>query len=373
LEDFFLDISIQPKYRALKGGLVTVCKKMTRNDILPSNIAREQLLANRSFAFSLNAKTWWRPFLCLLGALLFALILFEFSWMRFVPKPTALSKLVSALSLTGSLFLIGCSVSGLAAYLFARIIPAVSLDGSSLVFKGDPATIAGRVLRGSLLSVLTLGLYIPRYIKNIAEYFSRKTECRKIRCGFAGSAEKLLKKYIPGVLLPAVAWFVISSCVSLALENAAKSSKSMELFNPAGTALIIGIFALFLVALTPFLAAFFVWLCDFRWENKRIVSRAETKDAALYIARQIGLSILTIGIFFPAASINIWRCLASSVYLMEEKKPKYRLQFGGKTLSGFFYFWSQTLLCLVSFGIYTPWACARIVRFFITNTGVAEC
>jgi uncharacterized membrane protein YjgN (DUF898 family) len=83
---------------------------------------------------------------------------------------------------------------------------------------------------------------------------------------------------------------------------------------------------------------------------------------------QVFLTIITIGIYWPAMYINLYRYFAGKTILEVAEKEQARLGFDGKTSSGFALLWGQTLLSILTLGIYLPWAIANCIRFFVNNS-----
>ena len=79
------------------------------------------------------------------------------------------------------------------------------------------------------------------------------------------------------------------------------------------------------------------------------------------------VSILTFGLFFPWAYSAQQRWIASNTYIDGRQ-----LVFNGTGL-GFFGIWLLILiLSIITFGLYVPWAYCKIKRWEIENTTFAE-
>lgn len=87
---------------------------------------------------------------------------------------------------------------------------------------------------------------------------------------------------------------------------------------------------------------------------------------------QMLLSVLTLGIYLPAAYIKVYRYLVGHTEIQTEQQQEEegRLGFRGRTGWGFGLLWGQILLTAVTLGIYAPWALAKVGKWFLSNTYV---
>ena len=97
------------------------------------------------------------------------------------------------------------------------------------------------------------------------------------------------------------------------------------------------------------------------------------KDFAFFIIPELLLSIITLFIYWPAAYVKIYRfILEGSSFVDENDVEKGGFGFDGSTGKGFGLLWGQGLLCIITVGIYGPWAIAKIGNWFINNTWVGD-
>jgi uncharacterized membrane protein YjgN (DUF898 family) len=70
--------------------------------------------------------------------------------------------------------------------------------------------------------------------------------------------------------------------------------------------------------------------------------------------------------------ITTWRYFASKTVLIQNNEKTAHFGFEGKTRKGFCLLWGQTLLCIITLGLYLPWAYAKCMNYFINNTYFEE-
>ncbi|MBQ1964602.1 MAG: hypothetical protein II358_04180, partial [Tidjanibacter sp.] len=84
------------------------------------------------------------------------------------------------------------------------------------------------------------------------------------------------------------------------------------------------------------------------------------------------VTALTLGLYAPAAELRTMRYVARHTYVEgEEQKPK-RFGMSLRMWSDWGYLWVQTLLLLVTFGLYLPWFYAKVMSRFTERLYVIE-
>ncbi len=79
---------------------------------------------------------------------------------------------------------------------------------------------------------------------------------------------------------------------------------------------------------------------------------------------ELFLSIITLGIYAPAAVFGIVRYVINKVGYGENGL----LVQNGSKIPFFGWAWLQIVLCAITLGIYTPWAYAKIMNLIVDNT-----
>jgi hypothetical protein len=87
-----------------------------------------------------------------------------------------------------------------------------------------------------------------------------------------------------------------------------------------------------------------------------------------FIFLQLILTLLSALVYWPGAYIRLYAYFARRTVLVEGGSVRQAVGFDGPVGAGFLLLWGQTLLTLVTLGIYTPWAMARIGRWFAEHT-----
>jgi len=117
------------------------------------------------------------------------------------------------------------------------------------------------------------------------------------------------------------------------------------------------------ILLVPYIYKLYKWIVNYRYDGRTIRWDTRFIESVLRILGQFALTLVTLGIYYPAAVLNLYRYFASRTVVYREDRPSGSFGFDGDTSRGFLLIWGQILLTLVTAGIYTPWAICRISQW----------
>ena len=210
----------------------------------------------------------------------------------------------------------------------------------------------------------------------IAAGFSGHFEFAGERIRFARGGAVLFGYIMLGLIIPqtltAAVFFILGSKIE-SLENGAKPNPAML---TSLTALHAAVFVLFFFAAIPFICLVFRWIIEIKTKDGQARFEGSIASACGWVALQTILSILTIGIYWPLQVIRTWkyfldRTTWKSIALKgTEPVPLARAGFDGSIKKGFALLWTQSLLCAITLGLYFPWAFARIADYLFGHTFV---
>lgn len=320
----------------------------------------------RKFSANIAGKSWWKPFLGLFSANVAALIVFELSWMRFLDKATLAGTMLNiALSLCAAFPLL--TLTGFFTFFaYSRTIKTLSLDDSKFGFRGSLYAFAGDYVKGCLLALISLGLYLPALIRKTHAYLLHATEYEGHRVSFRGKTKNLVRALTLGLVVPILAFvgllFLIGNTVTIKPPRGV-SPTVIPLLYAACT-------VIFAASLGPFLFFFVSWCCDFKVGVNRISIQAKPDKASNFIALQLAISALTLGLYLPIAFMRVWGYLAERAIISDGSSKIGNFGFTGTTLRGCMGIWVNAALCVITLGIWTPWGVASILRYLAQNTFV---
>jgi hypothetical protein len=155
------------------------------------------------------------------------------------------------------------------------------------------------------------------------------------------------------------------------------------------TLLVLLFYIVFLIALMFFVYLNYKWLVQIRWNGRTILWKTDFWKSVGMIVGQTLLSIVTVFIYLPAASLRLYRYFTARTVMLSadsgaqpedaaSRKPRSGTQdagdeighlgFDGPLGRGFLVIWGQLLLTIITIGIYLPWAYARIFRWVAKYT-----
>ncbi|MBP3332063.1 MAG: DUF898 family protein [Tidjanibacter sp.] len=212
-----------------------------------------------------------------------------------------------------------------------------------------------QILPDVLFSVLTLGLYAPWFLTRLVRYFSRRIVHGGNVLEFEGKPMMLFNISVLLYVLPMVAYEIAMKEVT---ERFAED-QSMLLF---WSVLLLG---LFFVAISLYTTGVYSkWLLKGWYGNRRLVSTASMWDGGWFVFGQLFLSLITIGLYAPAASLKIWRYFTQSLVVGTDKiEGRFGMEL--HMWRDWLYFLGQMLLLIITLGLYLPWYYKKVYgRFF---------
>jgi uncharacterized membrane protein YjgN (DUF898 family) len=313
-----------------------------------------------SFDFSLTGKDWWGPFL---GFWVIFLAIY-------IPN-ILLSKLVSVTEHTGLyillvvlfIFLLVVVQSIFTIIILRIVLPKLSFGGKSFGFNGSIGTYLGMNLLGMLLSVVTLFVYMPWYTRKIIAYLASETTWDGSSPEFLGKGGKLFVYFLLGMWVPII---VVSVLVGLIVAAAAGSGMG----SSTGTQLTTTIITLLIVFIifVPLFYLMMKWYLNVAFRDLKVGWKARFWPSCGFILGQLLLTVITLGIYGPAAILRCYAYFAPDVVLFRGDLEVGWFSFEGPLGRGFGLIWGQSLLCLITLGVYIPWAYSRIGSWIAAST-----
>jgi uncharacterized membrane protein YjgN (DUF898 family) len=266
-------------------------------------------------------------------------------------------------SLAGSLGIFLLTVLFYVPFL-RRIVPAATFDGLPFAFRGAVGRYLGLNLMGLLLSLVTLGIYYPWYVTRVTRYLVAEASYKGQPLEFTGRGGRLLLVFLASLVAPGV---IIGVLVAPSLRG---SGAGLFFGSLPGVLLAVLLALVALAFFSGYVYGFYRWLfTNLRCGEHAVHWNAELGPSVAFVWLQLLLSLVTAGIYGPAAAIRLYRYFAERSALAARDGPPWgRLSFVGSTRRGFGLLWGQALLTLVTAGIYAPWALARIGAWYLSST-----
>lgn len=311
-------------------------------------------------SLALEGRDWWKPYLpyWLLVLILEALsqLLTRISWGLEHPGLLSVLSLVLGLGVwfVGLVFTI----------VVLRIVaPKLAYEGEGFSFRGRIGEFIGLNVVGLLLSIITLSIYLPWYIRRVTAYLASNTSYRGAELQFMGRGGRLFVRFLAGFWAPLIAY--VAAAVILGAFRVAEPAGEVA---PGIFALLTSVYMLYIFVVLMYLL--YKWYVDIQWKDVHIAWKTHVWPSMGFILGQILLTIITATVYWPAAVLRIYRYFARRTVLARDGSEFARLAFDGEISKGFGLLWGQALLSLITLGFYAPWAYSRVGRWLVGATSV---
>ena len=126
-----------------------------------------------------------------------------------------------------------------------------------------------------------------------------------------------------------------------------------------------------MIIMIPYIYFIYKWMVNISYKNFTIFWETNFWNSCGKIFLEILLVILTLGIYFPMAMIRLYKYFADRTVATSEER---KLQFGydADQLNDFLFLWGQTLLTILTLGIYYPWAMCKTWNRILSRTYLTE-
>jgi len=241
-------------------------------------------------------------------------------------------------------------------YMVKLVVQSLEYKGGKVLCNYHLGKYIGFLITGLVLSIVTVGIYIPWLIKNMHRFFTNGASYNSHKFSFKGKGGKLflimtLTIFIPFLLVGIVLFSILESTIDLQSQNFLLIYQLIVMFS-----------------LVPNIYLILKWMVDFRYKDYLIRWDTEFFPATGKIALELVFAVITFGIYFPMAYIRLYRYFTEHTKSNVVNEKQISLGYDGDSLSDFLFMWGQILLTVVTLGFYYPWAFSRIAQRVLTQT-----
>ena len=250
-------------------------------------------------------------------------------------------------------------VAYLLIFFFIKLtIENIVFEGKNVVFNGTFGVFAGKIILGFFLTLITIGIYSPWFIKNITKFFAENSSYDSDKFEFRGKGSKLFVIILLCLILPCIIIGVIVGFASF--NNQAVTTTSTIVTNIVS-----------LIITIPFSYLFYNWTVDFGFKGYQVKWETEFWPSCGKIALEMLLTIITLGIYSPMMMLKLYKYFVDKTVAISENK-KMRLGYDSENVNDFLFIWGQILLSIITLMIYYPWAYSKIGKLFAGKTYLEE-
>ncbi len=238
-------------------------------------------------------------------------------------------------------------------YIFKISIESVKFSDSQVRFDGKLGTYLGKILLGLFLSIITLGIYMAWFVRDLMSFTVNNSSVNDAYFEFKGKGGKLFIIILLSVLLPMILVSVIMGKYLMTINQ-----NFIYFLIYQGFVMIIMI---------PYTYLVYNWMVNVKYKDYQIKWQTEFGDSCLKILVEFLLIMLTFGIYIPLAYLKLFKYFAERTVAENDDKT---LRFGYEldAKGDFLFIWGQILLTVITVGIYYPWAYAKIGKRVLEKT-----
>lgn len=228
------------------------------------------------------------------------------------------------------------------------------LDNKPFAFTGTIGEFFILNLSNLLLTIITIGIYVPWYITKVVRYGLSNIFYNNQNFSFNSKALSLLLIFLFSLFLPLILFSII---FSLAFPNFASSTIYSIIFQ-----------ILVYFILIPYMYYFFKWLLNITFSNYSICWRAIDFDSLIFILKEFAFSVFTVGIYLPVAFLKLYEYFSEQTLLENSNNNVLTFKAKFDYFQAWKFMWLQIILTIVTLGIYGAWGYSNIARLLVDNT-----
>jgi uncharacterized membrane protein YjgN (DUF898 family) len=268
----------------------------------------------------------------------------------------ALQRMTTQFEFLGAMLLIFIIRYGLTFFIAKMSIESTEYKSRTFEFNGRFGEFAGMFLLGLFLSIITIGIYSPWFIKKMYNFFAKNSSHESNSLEFLGKGSNLfiiITLFIIAIVILMSAFF--ATLVGSASHTTGVSSTSVLMF------------CVICVIVLPYIYYVYRWTVNFKFKGYFIYWETNFWESIGKIALEVLLSVITLGIYSPLASLKLYKYFAERTVAQSDESNK---QFGYdiEPLDDFLFIWGQLLLSLITLGVYYSWASCKISERVLSKT-----
>lgn len=254
-------------------------------------------------------------------------------------------------------------------FFFTRLaIEAIQFKDKSFIFNGKLREFLKVLIPGFLLTIITIGIYSPWYLRNLINFYAKRTSFDENKFEFKGEGSDLFLIILFTMIIPLALLFFIVMILAIIGGFRGLSTDAEPTTITMYAALVVFIFALLVI---PYIYYSNKWKINFKIKDYSIQWETSFWDSATKIAVEILLSLVTLGIYAPLASLKLLKYFGERTVL---KSPETAKKFGYEleAKEDFVFVWKQLLLTIITIGMYYPKAICNVGSRIIDKVYIEE-
>lgn len=321
------------------------------------------------FKFNLTGKQLLPIWIAYLVICLYPYLFVQFQLQELQKQPRvgqqALELLKPMLHLYGYIFILILVRYAITFFIAKMSINSINFKEKGLSFIGQFRRFIWIIIYGSFLSIITIGIYSPWFIKKLYDFFINNTSINGIDFEFKGQAIKLFKIITLTLILP------VFAIMGVFITSVVLKKPHDGVTNPVNNVISIFMVASIFIIMIPYIYYVYKWMVNIKYKNYIIQWETSFWKSCGKICLEILLSIISIGIYSPLAFVKLYHYFTQNTVAISDLNKK-RFGYDIENKTDFLFIWGQILLSIITLGVYFSWAFCNISERIIGKTYTEE-
>ena len=298
-------------------------------------------------SFSLTGKK-------LLPVWILFLILFLAPYMFLVFNMNSLQQGKNVFLFLGLLIALVTIAMAITFYIARLSIENLVFREKNVEFKGHFSNYMGVILLGLFLSIITFGIYSPWFIRNVQRFYIDNSSYDSGSFKFKGKGGRLFVILLLTIVAPVILLSVLMFV--MVFSNPESASKALIIQQ-----------VIMMFVMIPYMYMVYKWMVNIDYKGYNITWETTFWDSCGKIALEMLLIVITLGIFMPLAMVRLYKYFISRT-IAAGSDNKISFGYDIDPMNDFLFIWGQTLLTMVTLGVYYPWAYSKIGKRILGKT-----
>lgn len=249
-------------------------------------------------------------------------------------------------------------------YFIKWSIEVVEFRNEKFLFHGTFGEYLKVLLLNGLLTLITFGIYYPWMLAKIYRFVCKNTEYAGSRFDFNSKGGALFIILLIIIFLPITLFSLIFGAVAgiQAINGTAPETAA----NVIGITSIAMMFII-LIIIIPYYYFYYNWIINFQFKDYNIRWTTKAGGAVMKIGLEIFLSLITLGIYAPAALVKLYDYFMERTVAVSDEE-ELRFGYDMEIKKDYLFLLVQNLLTLITAGIYLPWAYCKINQYLLQKS-----
>lgn len=245
----------------------------------------------------------------------------------------------------------------IAFYIVKLTLEGIEYGDNRVVFSGKFGKFIGIVLLGLFLTIITLGIYMAWFIRNIHRFIIDNSSYKSNSLKFQGKGGKLFLILLLTIYIPLIA-------ISFAMGRLL-----VDLNQNVMVAYVSQI--VIMIIMIPYMYYIYKWMVNITYKGYSISWSTNFWESCGKIAIEFIIMIVTLGIYMPLGVLRLYKYFAAKTVAKSDDN-KLRFGYDIDQSNDFLFIWGQILLSIVTLGIYYPWAYCKIGERILSKTYIEK-